>query len=63
MAMHLTIVWCVAARLSIEIADLRKMRYVVGLQPSWFQWLYNLSVIPHLFEKGYMWCVAARLSI
>ncbi|TAF99782.1 MAG: hypothetical protein EAZ39_21600 [Oscillatoriales cyanobacterium] len=25
----------------------------MGREPSWFQWLYNLSVIPHLFEKGY----------
>ncbi|TAF90527.1 MAG: hypothetical protein EAZ39_20645 [Oscillatoriales cyanobacterium] len=38
----------------LTIAVLRKMRYVVGLQPFWFQWLYNLSVIPHLFEKGYI---------
>jgi hypothetical protein len=30
------------------------MRYVVGLGPSWFKWLYKLSVIPHLFEKGYI---------
>ncbi|MEG4575953.1 hypothetical protein QUA56_25295 [Microcoleus sp. N3A4] len=37
----------------VSIAFLRKMRYVVGLQPSQFKWLYNLSIIPHLFEKGY----------
>ncbi len=35
------------------IAVLRKMRYVVGVQPSWFKWLYKVSVIPHLCEKGY----------
>ncbi|MEG4577609.1 four helix bundle protein [Microcoleus sp. N3A4] len=42
------------ANLRSIIAVLRKMRYVVGLQPYTFKWLYNLSVIPHLFEKGYM---------
>jgi hypothetical protein len=35
------------------IAVFRKMRYVVGLGPSYLLWLYNLSILPHLFEKGY----------
>jgi XisH protein len=30
-------------------------RTLLGRDPSWFKWLYKLSVIPHLFEKGYMW--------
>ncbi|MCC3428315.1 MAG: transposase [Microcoleus sp. PH2017_01_SCD_O_A] len=35
-------------------------RTLLGREPSWFQWLYNLSVIPHLFEKGYIKACAVR---
>ncbi|TAE45410.1 MAG: hypothetical protein EAZ90_02320 [Oscillatoriales cyanobacterium] len=35
---------------------------MLGLGPSWFNWLYKLSVIPHLFEKGYISKLQKRIG-